>query len=56
MLNTVAEHGIEIKTNPFFGLTEIPKMLDLVHSGKMAGKGVIVVSEEEQKKVRESGT
>lgn len=56
MLKVVAEHGISVKTNPFFGLNELPKLLDLVHTGKMAGKGVIIVDEEEQRKVKEGKT
>lgn len=46
MLRTVAEYGIWVNKNIFHGLNEIPNLLDLVHSGKMAGKGVIVVDEE----------
>jgi len=52
MLQVVAEHRISVRTNPFFGLNEIPKLLELVHSGKMAGKGTVIVDEEEQKRVR----
>ena len=53
MLQDVADHGISVKTNPFFGLDEITKLVDLVHSGKMARKGVIVVGEAEQQRVKE---
>ncbi len=49
----VAKHEIKVKTNPFFGLDEIPKLLDKVHTGKMAGKAVCIVSKEEQTKVKE---
>ncbi|KAL9041738.1 MAG: hypothetical protein Q9214_004005 [Letrouitia sp. 1 TL-2023] len=57
MLDFVAEHGITVKTNPFFGLQEIPKLTELAHSGKLAGKGVIIVDEEEMRNVRkESGS
>lgn len=52
MLAVVSEHNISVRTNPFFGLGEIPKLLDLVHGGKMAGKGLIVIDEEEQKRVK----
>jgi alcohol dehydrogenase, propanol-preferring len=42
-------------TNVFNGLKEVPKMVDLSHSGKMKGKAVCVVDEkavaEEQGKV-----
>ncbi len=53
MLQIVAEHRISVRTNPFFGLNEIHKLLELVHSGKMAGKGVVIVDEEEGRRVRE---
>ncbi|KAL8642455.1 MAG: hypothetical protein Q9228_000843 [Teloschistes exilis] len=50
MLDFVAEHNITVKTNPFYGLEEIPKLVELAHGGKMAGKGVVVVDEDETKK------
>ena len=53
MLDMVAEHNISVKTNPFFGLNEIPKLQELAHSGKMAGKGIVVVDQEEMKRVKE---
>ncbi len=56
MLQTVADHNVSVKTNPFFGLNEIPKLVELAESGKMAGKGVIIVDEEEMKRVKEGKT
>lgn len=56
MLELVAEHNISVKTNPFFGLKEIPRLLELAHSGKMAGKGVIIIDGEEMKRVKEGST
>ena len=56
MLQMVADNGISVKTNPFFGLREIPRLVELAESGKMAGKGVIVVDEEEIKRVKEGKT
>ena len=53
MLAVVAAHKISIKTNPFFGLREIPKLIDLAHGGKMQGKGVVIVDEAEMKRVKE---
>lgn len=50
MLETVAEHSISVKTNPFFGLREVPKLIELAHSGKMQGKAVVIVDEEEMKR------
>ena len=43
MLELVAKHNITVKTNPFYGLKEVPKLLELARSGKMQGKGIIVV-------------
>lgn len=45
MLRMVGEHGIKVETNVFKGLSEVPKMMDLAHSGKMKGKAVCVVDE-----------
>jgi alcohol dehydrogenase, propanol-preferring len=54
MLQVVAEHRITVKTNPFNGLKEIPKLIELAHSGKMAGKGICIIDpkqiEEEKKR------
>ena len=52
MLEFVAEHNISVKTNPFFGLEEIPRLVELAHSGTMAGKGVVIVDADEQRRVR----
>ncbi|KAL8759323.1 MAG: hypothetical protein Q9199_000854 [Rusavskia elegans] len=53
MLDFVAEHNITVKTNPFFGLKEVPNLVELAHSGKMAGKGVVIVDEDEIRKEKE---
>lgn len=53
MLDLVAEKNIAVKINPFFGLDQLPRLIDLAHSGKMAGKGILVVDEEESFKVKE---
>lgn len=45
MLDLVAEHKIKIETNVFHGLNDVPKMVELAHSGKMQGKPVVVVDE-----------
>ncbi|KAL9014208.1 MAG: hypothetical protein Q9173_001139 [Seirophora scorigena] len=44
---------ITVKTNPFFGLQEIPNLVELAHRGKMAGKGVLIVDEDEIRKEKE---
>lgn len=43
MLKFVAEHHIPVKTNNYYGLKEIPKLLEDSHRGKLQGKGVVVV-------------
>lgn len=45
MLYDVAEHDIKVETNLFYGLQEVPKMVELAHSGKMKGKAVCVVDQ-----------
>ena len=54
MLKTVAELGIKVNSNVFHGLNEIPKLVELAHSGKMAGKGMIVIDEEAAKSQKSS--
>lgn len=55
MLECIAEHGIKVKTNPFHGLDKIGELVDLVHGGKIQGKAVIIVDEEQIKKEKELG-
>ncbi|KAI9839671.1 MAG: hypothetical protein M1819_002297 [Sarea resinae] len=55
MLELVVAHNVHVRKNVFHGLAEIPKMLELVHSGKMAGKGVVVVDEDAIRAEKESG-
>lgn len=55
MLETVAEHRITVNTNAFNGLDEIEKLLELAESGKMKGKGIIIMDAEQIKKEKESG-
>ncbi|KAL6709789.1 hypothetical protein ACN47E_001218 [Coniothyrium glycines] len=43
MLKLVAEHGVSVHTNAFNGLGEIEKLIQLAESGKMKGKGIIVM-------------
>lgn len=52
MLDLVAEKNITVKTNPFFGLQQLPQLIDLAHNGKMAGKGILVVDEQEVERVK----
>jgi propanol-preferring alcohol dehydrogenase len=55
MLDVVAEHGISVKTNTFKGLEEIEQLVHVAESGKMKGKGVIIMDPEQIVKERESG-
>ncbi|KAL8788613.1 MAG: hypothetical protein Q9195_007208 [Heterodermia aff. obscurata] len=52
MLDLVAAEKISVKTNPFFGLRQVPDLIALAQSGRMAGKGVLVVDEREEAGVR----
>lgn len=53
MLDVVADHGVSVKTNLFKGLGEIQELVELAHSGKMKGKGIIVIDQEQIRKERE---
>jgi propanol-preferring alcohol dehydrogenase len=55
MLDVVAEYGISVKTNTFKGLEEIEQLVHVAKSGKMKGKGVIIMDPEQIVKERESG-
>ncbi|EXJ93967.1 hypothetical protein A1O1_02360 [Capronia coronata CBS 617.96] len=50
MLDDVARYDIKVKTNVFYGLEEVTKMVELAHSGKMQGKAVCVVDRAEFEK------
>lgn len=54
MMETIAKHGVTVTTVPFEGLEKIYELAELVHSGKMAGKALIVVDPqqlEDEKKI-----
>ena len=55
MLNMVAEHNITVKTNVFRGLKQIPDLVELAHSGRMSGKGIVIVDEEAIEREKELG-
>ena len=46
MLEVVSKHNIKVKTNAFNGIKEVPKAIELAHSGKMQGKPVIIIDNE----------
>lgn len=54
MLQLVAEHGISVNTNPFNGLGEIEKLVQLAESGKMKGKGIIIMDPEQIEKEKKN--
>ncbi|KAF3759907.1 NAD(P)-binding protein [Cryphonectria parasitica EP155] len=55
MVHFIAENGVSVKTNVFDGLDKIETLLEKVHSGKMQGKAVIVVDQDQIKKEKELG-
>lgn len=55
MLKLVGEHNIKVKTNPFNGLKELPRAVELAHSGKMQGKPVILIDQEAIENEKRSG-
>ena len=48
MLEFVARHGIKVKVNTF-SIEELEELLELVHSGKLQGKAVVVVDRDQVK-------
>lgn len=54
MLQLVAEHGISVNGNPFHGLGEIEKLVRLAESGRMKGKGLVIVDPEQIRKEKEN--
>jgi propanol-preferring alcohol dehydrogenase len=55
MLEVVSKNNIKVKTNAFDGINEIPKAVELAHSGKMQGKPVILIDKEAIENERKSG-
>ena len=55
MLNAVSKHNIKVKTNAFNGIKEVPKAVELAHSGRMQGKPVILIDQEAIEKEKTSG-
>ncbi|KAI0485524.1 GroES-like protein [Xylaria cf. heliscus] len=55
MVRCVAEHGVRVSTNPFYGLDKIEELLDVVRSGKLRGKAVLVVDPAQIEAERRSG-
>ncbi|KAI0120688.1 chaperonin 10-like protein [Xylariales sp. AK1849] len=55
MLRAVAEHGITVKTNQFQGLEQTKELIELVRSGKLSGKAVVVVDPEQMEAEKNIG-
>ncbi|CZT42734.1 related to alcohol dehydrogenase [Rhynchosporium secalis] len=55
MLKIASENKINVRTNPFYGIKEIPKAVELAHSGKMQGKPVIIIDNGAIENERKSG-
>ncbi|KAK1763462.1 chaperonin 10-like protein [Phialemonium atrogriseum] len=55
MVEFVAEHGIEPKTVVFHGLESIFDLLKVVHGGKIQGKAVIIVDQDQIDQERKLG-
>jgi hypothetical protein len=55
MLELVAEHGISVDTNAYRGLGEMEKLIELAESGKMKGKGIVIMDEDQIGKEKEGG-
>jgi propanol-preferring alcohol dehydrogenase len=45
MLEVVAKNKITVTSNAFDGLEKVPELIELAHSGKMTGKGLIIVDQ-----------
>ncbi|KAI8247516.1 Alcohol dehydrogenase 4 [Colletotrichum sp. SAR 10_77] len=55
MLEHIAAHGIKLENNVFHGLDKIFEALELVNSGRISGKAVIIVDEEQVKEDEKIG-
>jgi D-arabinose 1-dehydrogenase-like Zn-dependent alcohol dehydrogenase len=55
MLEKIAESGVTVKTNVFHGLDKIEELVEMVHGGKISGKAVIVVDQEQLDREKELG-
>lgn len=50
MLKLISRSDFKVRTNAFNGFDEVEKMVDFAHSGKMAGKAVLIIDEETVRK------
>ncbi|WYZ35092.1 hypothetical protein EsH8_I_001368 [Colletotrichum jinshuiense] len=55
LVRHVAEHDIKLQSNVFHGLDKIHQLVDLVQTGKMSGKAVIIIDEEQMEHEKHIG-
>lgn len=55
MVRFIVENGIKVKTNVFEGLDKIEELLEMVRGGKMQGKAVIIVDDEQIEQDKQLG-
>ncbi|WPH01023.1 Hypothetical protein R9X50_00385700 [Acrodontium crateriforme] len=55
MLECIAKNGVTVKTNPFDGLDKMDKLVELVKSGKIQGKAVVIVDPKQIEEERRLG-
>jgi propanol-preferring alcohol dehydrogenase len=55
MLAAVAKDKITVTTNRFDGLNKVNELVELAHSGKMAGKGMIIIDQQQIKNQNKAG-
>lgn len=55
MVRFIGEKGVEVKITVFNGLSQIVDLLEVIHSGKIQGKAVIIVDQEQINKERQLG-
>jgi propanol-preferring alcohol dehydrogenase len=46
MLDVVVKNNIKVKSKVFYGINEIPKVVDMLRKGQYQGKGVIIIDRE----------
>ena len=50
MLQVVMKNEIKVATNAVQSLEWIPKLIELAHSGKIKGKGIVIIDRETVKR------
>lgn len=55
MLAAVAKDKITVTANTFDGLNKVHELVDFAHSGKMSGKGMIIVDQQQIKDQKKAG-